>query len=240
MGQDKKKLEPLRKIFIKHAQELRFKIGQSLCQEEYLPGQILLIKDGTARLLTNERSNLTTISKLGPGDFIGIASHLIGQSCEEVRASEDLVAWTISDEKFLNLYKEEEKIRNCCNYYLWDAEIIFFIKKIFSDKLYNNQMSLKDCFKKIKGISRIIQPNANEIEQELSENKILFISSFNTNTFFGREIKISKEIQEILSIKSPFQIRILSLPPRHNIFKNKMIHNFPEENTKKKKMREMS
>ncbi len=234
MAQDNKKLEPLREIFIMNGKEVRFKIGQSLSQDEYLPGQILLIKYGTARLLINDKSNLTTITKLGPGDFIGIASHLRGQSCEEVRASEDLVAWCISDEKFLNLYREEEQVRNCCNYYLWDAELIFFIKQYFPERIYNNQMLIKDCFNKIKGISRVIQPNSKEVEQELSENKILCICSNNTNTFFGRKIKTSKEIQEILLIKPPFQIRILSLPPKDIIFNNETINKNPEENIRKK------
>ena len=47
----------------------------------------------------------TTLKKLIPSDLIGLASHLKGKSCEEVRASEELIALGISDEQFFNLFK---------------------------------------------------------------------------------------------------------------------------------------
>ncbi len=212
MNDKKSELEPLRQIFIKHAKELRFEIGQSLCEESFLPGKILLIKIGTARLLTNHKGRLTTLSKLGPGDFIGIASHLRGKPCEEVRAAEDLVAWSIEDYQFFNLYSNEEKVRNCCDFHLWEAEIIFFIKRYFSQQIYKNQFSLKDYFKKAKELSRIIPLNAIDVDKELSDNRTLYICSNNTNGFFGREIKTSIDLQEITKTESSLPIRLISLP----------------------------
>ncbi|MDP6204110.1 MAG: hypothetical protein QGG12_07955, partial [Prochlorococcaceae cyanobacterium ETNP18_MAG_14] len=48
-------------------ERLKFHIGQSLCEESYLPGHVLLIESGTARLLGSSDGRLTTLSKLESG-----------------------------------------------------------------------------------------------------------------------------------------------------------------------------
>ena len=97
----------IRNIFEEYGEEFKFSIGQIISTEKYLPGRIYLIKKGNARLITNFDGKDTTLKKLLPNDLIGIASLLKGKSCEEVRASEELIALGISDEKFLSLYKEK-------------------------------------------------------------------------------------------------------------------------------------
>ena len=87
--------------------EFKFSIGQLICTDSYLPGKIYLIKEGQARLIINYEGLETTLKKLIPGDLIGLASHLKGKSCEEVRASEELIVLSISDEKFYDLYNQK-------------------------------------------------------------------------------------------------------------------------------------
>ena len=53
-----KNLKPLIDHFEKFGNELRFSIGQSICTENYLPGQIFLIKEGKARLITKIEGSL--------------------------------------------------------------------------------------------------------------------------------------------------------------------------------------
>ena len=98
-------LEFIKNIFDEYGETIKFSIGQLVCTEKYLPGNIYLIKKGKARLITNYNDFDTTLKKLVPGDLIGLASLLKGKSCEEVRASEELIALRISDEKFCNLFK---------------------------------------------------------------------------------------------------------------------------------------
>ena len=53
-----------------------YKPGQPLTSEGVLPNQILVILEGSARLLTQERNQTSTLLKLGPGDVVGLASLL--------------------------------------------------------------------------------------------------------------------------------------------------------------------
>ena len=115
-----KNLQPIIDHFKKFGKELRYSIGQPICTENYLPGRIFLIKKGKARLLTKIDGNYRTIKKLYPGSFIGIASLFKGSSCEEVRASEELIVFSLSDKEFEDLYKNNLEVRNCCDIFLLD------------------------------------------------------------------------------------------------------------------------
>ena len=53
-------LAPLQNALQIKGERLKFQIGQSLCEENYLPGHVLLIESGTARLLGNSDGRLTT------------------------------------------------------------------------------------------------------------------------------------------------------------------------------------
>lgn len=55
------------------AQQLRprrFAIGQPLCHRSLVPGEVLLILRGEARLLVEEHGRPATLAKLGPGDWV--------------------------------------------------------------------------------------------------------------------------------------------------------------------------
>ena len=131
-----KNLKPLIDHFEKFGKELKFSIGQSICTENYLPGQIFLIKEGKARLITKIDGGFKTIKKLLPGSFIGIASLLKGISCEEVRASEELIVLSLTDKEFSDLYKNNLLVKNFCDTNLFDPELIFLIKKYNLQDIY--------------------------------------------------------------------------------------------------------
>jgi len=129
-----KELDFIRNIFEEYGEEFKFSIGQIISTEKYLPGKIYFIKKGKARLITNFDDVDTTLKKLLPNDLIGIASLLKGKSCEEVRASEELISLGISDEKFLSLYKKNLNFRKFCDKKIWDPELIFFTKRFLENK----------------------------------------------------------------------------------------------------------
>jgi ATP-binding cassette subfamily B protein len=61
--------------------------GQLLCSGALIPSELLLIVSGEARLLARSDGRLRTITKLGPGELVGLASLLRASPCEEVSAS---------------------------------------------------------------------------------------------------------------------------------------------------------
>ena len=70
--------------------ERSFGIGQPLCHRELVPKEVLLILEGEARVLVQEHGRTVTLTKLGPGDWVGLASFLRVKGCEEVAAASDL------------------------------------------------------------------------------------------------------------------------------------------------------
>ena len=143
-------LNPIKDHFLKKGKLLSFNIGQNLCSGNYLPGQIILIKTGKARLISKVRGNLTTLKKLGPGCFVGMASLLNGKPCEEVRACEKLTGICLSDKEFQETYQNNSEIKKCCDNFLWEAEILFIFDKFF-DKNPNIKISPSEFSKKYQG-----------------------------------------------------------------------------------------
>ena len=83
---------------------LRFDLGGQLCDPNDIPARILVILQGQARLVGRHNGRLTTVGKFGPGSVIGAASLLCGSPCENVIASEEVIACAITDELWRELY----------------------------------------------------------------------------------------------------------------------------------------
>ena len=102
--------EVLRKVKLRH-----FGIGQNLARDEAIPAEVLLILEGSARLLGHIDQRLITVEKLGPGSWIGLASLLRAGACEEVAASEPVIAAAIDDELAVRLISDPGFYRQACS-----------------------------------------------------------------------------------------------------------------------------
>ena len=103
---------------------LRFELGQQLCEPSTIPARILVLLQGQARLLGHHNGRLTSVGKFGPGSVIGAASLLTGQPCENVIASDEVVAFALSDELWCDLYSSEPSFREWCDQQLWPQELL--------------------------------------------------------------------------------------------------------------------
>ena len=92
---------------------LSFRIGQPLTEAQAIPARVLLLLQGQCRLLGNEKGQLATLVRMGPGSFIGLASLLRAEACETVTASTELVAAAIPDQIVVAL--QEPSFRSWCN-----------------------------------------------------------------------------------------------------------------------------
>ena len=97
------KLEKLEK----NLEFYRFEVGQPICRRKNISNKIHFIITGSARLLGEQRGKPYTVAKLKPGSSIGIASLLRADPCEEVSAIDQTTTMAISDEDFLDLYRNE-------------------------------------------------------------------------------------------------------------------------------------
>ena len=70
----------------------KFGIGHALSTAAIIPNRVLLILSGKARLLSKHRGQLSTLAILGPGTFVGLASYLRAEGCEEISAKIEIEA----------------------------------------------------------------------------------------------------------------------------------------------------
>ena len=108
----------LRTLIKNKGKLLRFLPGQVLSESNYLAGHVLLLESGSARLLYKKNGRLSTLKYLTPGSIIGAASILRGAPCEAIRAAEEISAWSISDQDFIDLIKTNTKVANECESHL--------------------------------------------------------------------------------------------------------------------------
>ena len=103
-------------------QGLKFELGQQLCEPTAIPARILVLLKGRRAWWAR-----TTVAhhggKFGPGSVIGAASLLSGAACENVIASEEVLAWAIPDQLWSDLYDAEDSFRAWCDQQLWPQEL---------------------------------------------------------------------------------------------------------------------
>ncbi len=204
-------LAPLQKALQAQGERLQFQIGQPLCNEDYLPGHVLLIESGTARLVGRSDGQLTTLAKLKQGSVIGAASLLRGQSCEAVRAATDLVAWSVSDQTFQQLYNDQKDIQNCCDAFIWDAEVAALLETLLA-RTPKNQDSLATWLERVGALATSVAAIDIEAEPALTKKQCFFLASSRSNLPIGSEINSSAAIQDLTKPETGFPIRLIGLP----------------------------
>ena len=189
--------EKLLDIFKSFGKEIKFATGEIISSEKFLADKVFLIKNGNARLITEINGKLISVLKLSKGNTIGIASLLGGKSIEQVRASEELIVYSIDDKKFLELYKENLSIKNFCDNCIWEAEILSILKKF--PKLNKKSFLLNtNLFDSLYKEINLITPDEFQINDCLRNNKRLFSNYFSDDYEIWSEIKSFGQVEKLL------------------------------------------
>lgn len=189
---------------------LNFEIGQSLCEEKYLPGHVLLIERGTARLIGKKEGRMTTLQKLERGSVIGAVSLLRGVCCEEVRAATTISAWSLSDQDFSDLYHANQEIRDNCNTHVWESELIALCNLLISGQAESKCVTA-NLIQTIIQDANIILPTKERIQISLDTNNHVFLCSEASNTFLGTELTNANQADEWLKTRTGFPVRLISI-----------------------------
>ena len=202
--------EKLLEIFKTLGKEINFATGEIISSEEFLPGQVFLIKNGNARLITKTNGKLISVAKLSNNNTIGIASLLGGKSIEEVRAADELIAYSLEDEKFLKIYQENLNIKNFCDNFIWEAEILSILKHY--PKL-NIESLLKSptLFDEMNKVMNVTTPDQINISDCLNNQKRLFFNYFSDDYEIWTEIEYLSQVEKLLQKQNNFPLRIISV-----------------------------
>jgi len=140
-------------------QERSFDIGQPLCHRELVPKEVLLILEGEARVLVQEHGRTVTLCKLGPGDWVGLASFLRVKGCEEVAAASDLRAAAIADADLLQLLQEESSFRSWCASQVWPAELADLLAPLLQEHP-TTRIGLRELCRDLLPYARCVEATA--------------------------------------------------------------------------------
>ena len=208
-----KELEPFKNISQVNLQELetnielvKYSLGQPICNPEVIPNKVLLILKGEARCLYKINNFNTTLSKIGKGSFIGLASILNTKGCEFISASSEIIAMSIPDKIILKLYVDDLYFKSWCEKTIQIAEACTMAAKIQNDSIENN-INIKELVKLIFKNS-IICTVENNTKVEIKKGYISLVGSSNIiNKKLGEVIYKS----QTLLIKGPFPGRIINI-----------------------------
>ncbi|MGB3297210.1 MAG: peptidase domain-containing ABC transporter [Phormidesmis sp.] len=120
-------------------QELRYRIGQPMLRRESMPYQLVVILEGTGRLLGYDPYQKTpmTLGLLQPGAVLGIAGLVRGVPCESAIASSEVIALTIPVTAVRQLMSEHDKFAQAVISRCYLAEVFDLISEYFKTQARN-------------------------------------------------------------------------------------------------------
>ena len=157
---------------------VKISMGQALSTSSIISNRVLLILSGKARLLGKHKGQLHSLALLGPGNFVGLASLLRADACEEVGASTSVEAWEIPDKLIARIYEEHFTFREWCNTTIFPAEIASLADFLLSQKM-QSKVGLLDILGEMMEHSKVCNGSNEEFEKTDQEN-VTFIASNNS------------------------------------------------------------
>ena len=208
----------VKEIFLKYGEKVQFKIGQSISSNKYISGTVFFIESGFARVILEDDNKLSTVKKVSTGYTVGAISILRGNACENVRASSNLIAISISDKEFKDIYDNDSKFRSYFDSLKDISEIIEF-SKFIRNKIPNLELNIIEFLNLVEKSVLLINFNNKKIESLFKSKEIkIYRSSLNEKIAF-KEIDSYSEYLKFKDDKVRSGFRFLGLK---NIFLEKL------------------
>ena len=169
----------IRSLFLKNGEKLKFRMGQSLSDDNYLSGSVYYIENGSARVIYKIENKFKTICKIGSGTCVGAVSLIRSSACENIRASSQLLAYKISDKVFINLFENDSKFKEFFKSSIFDAEVINFLD-FNSRNIPDQETSLFQLYKELRNSFNTYFYKYDEVLEKLKSDQI--------NIFLGEKI----------------------------------------------------
>ena len=202
----------LLKIFKNKGEKLKFKIGQSLCDDKYLSGSIYLIEEGSARIIHKINNKFKTIKKISRGTLVGAISLVRSDPCENVRASSELIAFKLTDKDFKDYYFSDLKFKelvDSCTYY---SELINFAEHL-QNKIANDSSDILEIYEDLKSKYKINFFDQEKLKECLKQKKIQIYTGTKLGKFdIYTQIKSTEQIENLFSNYSDSKLRFFSIP----------------------------
>ena len=191
----------------KNAELNKFGVGHALSTAAIIPNRVLLILSGKARLLSKHRGQLNTLAILGAGTFVGLASYLRAEGCEEISAKTEIEALSIPDKLIAEIYNNEESFKKWCNETIFPSEIAALLETLI-DQAEKLPYAISEVLGKTLSVAT--SQHATEITiSNLESSNVAYIASRNDT------IKLNSIIDKSSKLpvnQGPFDLRMIILP----------------------------
>ncbi len=192
----------------KVTRQLRFELGQQLCDANTIAARVLVILQGQARFVSRRNGLLTTVGKFGPGSVIGAASLMTGAPCEHVIAADEVIACAISDEYWNDLYASEDLFRNWCDAQLWPQELLGLLEVLDQTSAETDQSPLEELGDALQYVEKCA-PTASAVEAALANGRLVYVTSSWGEAQLGQRIESGRDLPS----SDRFALRLVSMPP---------------------------
>ena len=190
------------------SQGLKFELGQQLCEPAAIPARILVLLKGRARLVGTQNGRLTTVGKFGPGSVVGAASLLCGSPCENVIASEDVLAYALPDELWADLYATEGSFRTWCDQQLWPQELLNLLE-VLEERDPESDRSALERLQVALSKAKRCPSTQDAVAAVLDQGWSLYLASAWGNATVGQPVRSFDEIPAA----DRFSHRLVAFPP---------------------------
>jgi subfamily B ATP-binding cassette protein HlyB/CyaB len=191
---------------LSEAQLLSFDLGQQLVEPGVVPGRVLIVLRGRARLVGDSQGRLLSLGKFEAGAVLGAASLLNGRGLENLIASDTLTAAAISDELWAEFYQHDDGFRLWCNQQLWASETAALIQDLQARNA-RGPASL-DLLQEALGLAQRVGLDPGSIEAAEADGRQVFLSS----AWAGSTPAERVEPHALPPASAPFPARLISLP----------------------------
>lgn len=195
-----------RQRLLNEAQLLSFDLGQQLVEPGVVPGRVLILLRGRARLVGDTHGRLLSLGKFEPGAVLGAASLLNGRGLENLIASDTLTVASISDELWAELYQHDDGFRLWCDQQLWASETAALIQDLQARNA-RGPASL-DLLQEGLGLAQRVGLDPGSIEAAEADGRQVFLSS----AWAGSRPAERVAPHAPPPASHPFPARLISLP----------------------------
>ena len=117
---------------------VKFKLGQEIIEKSTIPARVFIIKSGYARLLGENNNKLKSLYKFGIGSLLGHSSIINKIPMENITATEDLIAYSIEQNIFENIYTQDEYFQQYINQTIFPQEIFCVLSSFLNAVSYTH------------------------------------------------------------------------------------------------------
>ena len=154
---------------------------------------------------------MKTVSKVSFGEVIGAISLIRNKSCENVRASKEIIAISLNDREFQNLYKNDQKFRSFFEEKNYPSEIIEFSKSLLN-LIPNSKYGILDLYKLISSQKYFFSEQAEDISSLYKEDKnLIFLSTLIKDKEIYERINNINDFLNLKTLKTDYLKRFIKI-----------------------------